>query len=161
MKEWKHASERITARKHASYNVVKDMSTENQGTSTTIQDKSEKCLIEEHGILNRWIEYCSDLYNYETDGDPTVLDCPQISDEEHHPILLEEVEAAVKALQIGKSAGVDSIPTELVQTGWEAMIHILTSVCNKIWKTGKWPTTWTQSLVITLLQRGNLQLCQN
>ena len=41
------------------------------------------------------------------------------------------------------------------------MIDILTSICNKIWKTGKWPTTWTQSLVITLPKEDNLQLCQN
>ena len=32
---------------------------------------------------------------------------------------------------------------------------------NKIWKTEEWPTTWTQSLVITLPKRGILQLCQN
>ena len=30
------------------------------------------------------------------------------------PILREKVEAAVKALKIGKSAGVDNIPAELV-----------------------------------------------
>ena len=28
-------------------------------------------------------------------------------------------------------------------------------------KTGEWPTPWTQSLVITLPRRGNLQQCQN
>ena len=53
------------------------------------------------------------------------------------------------------------ITAELVQAGGEAMIDILTSICNKIWKTGEWPTTWTQSLVITLPKKGNLQLCQN
>ena len=41
------------------------------------------------------------------------------------------------------------------------MIDILTAICSKIWKTGEWPTTWTQSLVITLPKKGNLQLCQN
>ena len=41
------------------------------------------------------------------------------------------------------------------------MIDILTAICNKIWKTGEWPTTWTQSLVFTLPKKGNLQLCQN
>ena len=45
------------------------------------------------------------------------------------------------------------------------MIDILTTICNKIcnkiWKAGEWPTTWTQSLVITLPKKGNLQLCQN
>ena len=108
-----------------------------------------------------WTESCSDLYNYATDEDPIVLDCPQIPDEEHHPILREEVEAAVKALKMGKSAGMDNIPAELVQARGEAMIDILTAICNKIWKTGEWPTTWTQSLVITLPKIGNLQLCQN
>ena len=143
------------------YQLVRDLTTEKQGKSTTIQDKSGKCLTEENEILNRWTEYCSDLYNYETDGDPMVLDCPQIPDEEHHPILREEVEAAVKAMNMGKSAGVDNIPAELVQARGEAMNDILTAICNKIWKTGKWPTTWTQSLIITLPKKGNLQLCQN
>ena len=71
------------------------------------------------------------------------------------------MEAAVKALKMEKSAGVDSIPAELVQAGGEAMIDTLTSICNNIWKTGEWPTTWTESLVITLPKKGNLQLCQN
>ena len=71
------------------------------------------------------------------------------------------MEATVKALKLGKSAGVDNITAELIQAGGEAMIDILTSVCNKIWKTGEWPTTWGQSLIITLPKKGNLQLCQN
>ena len=145
------------------YQLVKDLTTEKQD-KTTIQDKSGKCLTEENEILYRWTEYCSDLYNYETEvegGGSIVLDCPQIPDEEHHPILREEVEAAVKFLKMGKSADVDNIPAELVQAGGEAMIDILTTICNKIWKTGEWPTTWTQSLVITLPKKGNLQLCQS
>ena len=143
------------------YQLVKDLTTEKQGKFTTIQDMSGKCLTEENEILNSWTEYCSDLYNYETDGDPIVLDCPQIPDEEHHPILREEVEAAVKALKMGKLASMNNIPAELVQAGGEAMIDILSAICNKIWRTGEWPTTWTQSLVITLAKKGNLQLCQN
>ena len=63
------------------------------------------------------------------------------------------MEAAVKALKMGKSAGVDNIPAELVQAGGEAMIDILTAICNKPWKTREWPTTWTQSLVITPKER--------
>ena len=78
-----------------------------------------------------------------------------------YPILREEVEAAVKALKMGKSVCVDNIQAELVQAEGEAMIDILTSICSKIWKTGEWPTTWSQSLVITLPKKDNLQLCQN
>ena len=124
------------------YQLVKDLTTEKQGKTTTIQGKSGKCLTEENESLNGWTEYCSDLCNYETEVDPTVLDCPQIPDAEHHPILREEVEVAVKALKMGKSAGVDNIPAELVQARGEAMIDILTTICNKIWKTREWPPHW-------------------
>ena len=61
----------------------------------------------------------------------------------------------------GKSAGVDNIPAELVQTGGEDVITALTTICDKIWQTGEWLTPWTQSLVITLSKKGNLQQCQN
>ena len=108
------------------YQLVKDLTAEKQDKSTTIQDKLGTCLTEESEIFNRWTEYCSYLCNFETDGDPIVLDCSQIPDEEHYPILREEVEAAVKALKMGKSAGVDNIPAELLQAGGEAMIDILT-----------------------------------
>ena len=61
----------------------------------------------------------------------------------------------------GKSAEVDNIPAELVQAGGEDVITALATICNKIWPTGEWPTPWTQSLVITLSKKGNLQQCQN
>ena len=86
------------------YQLVKDLATEKQGKPTTIQDKSKKCLTEDNEILNRWTEYCLDLYNYETDEDPIVLDCPRISNEEHHPIIQKKLGAAVKALKMRKSA---------------------------------------------------------
>ena len=56
---------------------------------------------------------------------------------------------------------VDKIPAELVQVGREDVITALMTICNKIWQTGELPTPWTQSLVITLPKKGNLQQCQN
>ena len=42
------------------------------------------------------------------------------------------------------------------------MIDVLTEICNRILRIGEWPPTpWTQSLIITLPKKGNLQLCQN
>ena len=62
------------------YQLVRNLTREKQSKSTTIQDKSGKCLKEENEILSRRTEDCSDLYNYETDGDPIVLDCQQITE---------------------------------------------------------------------------------
>ena len=45
------------------YQLVKDLTSEKQGRSTTIQDNSGKCLTEEQEIVSRWTEYCSELYN--------------------------------------------------------------------------------------------------
>ena len=76
---------------------------------------------------------CSELNNYRVTGDPEILNGPPATNNDNYPILREEVEAAVKSLKKGKSAGADNVPAELVQAGGEA-------VCNKIWQTGEWPT---------------------
>ena len=136
---------------------MKDLTTVKQGKTTTVQDCSGKCLTEERQILNQWTEYCSELYNYKASGDPSVLNCPQTDTEDDHPILRRDVEAAVQSLKKEKSAGVDNIPAELVQACGEEVITAFTT----IWQTGEWPTPWTQSLVITLPKKDNLQQCQN
>ena len=138
------------------YQLVKDLTSEKHGKSSTIQVKSGKCLTEEKEILSRWTEYCSELYNYESCGDNAVLDCSQPPKEDLQPILREEVEIAVISLKKWKSAGVDNIPAELVQADGETMIDVLTEICNRIWRTGEWPTQWTQSLIITLPKKGQL-----
>ena len=33
---------------------------------------------------------CSELYNYKSNGDPSVLNCPQTDTEDDHPILTEK-----------------------------------------------------------------------
>ena len=80
---------------------------------------------------------------FETNGDPTVLDCAHIPAEEPLHILREEVEAADNALKTVKSARVDNILAELGKAGGNTMIDELTSVCIKILKTGESPPGWT------------------
>ena len=101
------------------------------------------------------------LYNYRATRDPEVLNVPPATNNANHPILREDAEAAVKSLKKGKSAEVDNIPEELLQQGREAMVNALLIIYYKIWWTGEWPTSWTQSLVIALPKNGKLQLCQN
>ena len=80
-------------------------------------------------------EYCFELYNNKASGDLIVLNCTETDTEDDHSILRKEVEAAVQSLKKGKSAGVDNIPAELVQSGGEDVITALTTICNKIWQT--------------------------
>ena len=119
------------------YELAKDLTTVKQGKVSTVQDRSGQCLTEERQILNRWTEYCSELYNHKANGDPSVLNCTRTDTEDDHPILRREVEAAVQSLKKGKSAGVHNILAELVQAGGEDVITALTTICNKIWQTGE------------------------
>ena len=84
------------------YQLVKDLITVKQGKATTVQDRSGKYLTEERQILNRWTEYCSELYNHKAHGDPLELNYSQKDTEDDHPILRKEVEAAIQSLKKGK-----------------------------------------------------------
>ena len=86
------------------YQPVKDVITVKQGKATTVQDRSGKYLTVERELLNRWTEYCTELYNHKANGDPLVLNCPQTDTEDDHPILHREVKEAVQLLKKGKSA---------------------------------------------------------
>ena len=94
------------------YQLVKDLTSEIQGRSSIIQERSRKCLTEEQEILSRWIEYCSELYNHKSCGDNPVLDCSH-NPEDLQRILCEEAKIAVASLKKGKSAGVDNIRQNL------------------------------------------------
>ena len=92
------------------YQLVKELTSSKQGRTTTIQNKAGKCRTEEQDILKKWTEYGSELYTHTTTGDPKLPDVPPPINNDSYPILREEVEAAVKSVKKGKSAGVDNIP---------------------------------------------------
>ena len=85
------------------YQLEKDLTSEKQGRSSTIQDRSGTCVTEEQEILSRWTEYCSELYNHESCGGNAVLDsslspeeddCSQPPEEDLKPILHKEIETS-------------------------------------------------------------------
>ena len=79
------------------YQTVKELTRTKQTRVSAIQSKTGECLVEEQKILGRWTEYCSELYNHTASGDPTILTCPQSTEEEDKLLILrEEVEAAVE-----------------------------------------------------------------
>ena len=98
---------------------------------------------------------------FQNKGDPSVLTSQEPWEEEEFPILRREVESAIKTLKCGKAAGVDKVLAELIPHGGQPVVQVLHAICTKIWETGKWPSTWTKSIIITIPNKGNLQLCNN
>ena len=140
---------------------MKTLTKQQQVKVNNIQDKDGKCLTEVEDKTKRWTEYCSEVYTFQNKGDTSVLICQEPTEEGEFPILRQEVESAIKTLKCGKAAGVDNVPAELITHGGQPVVDVLHAICNKIWETGKWPSTWTQSMIITIPKKGNLQLCNN
>ena len=144
------------------YDTVKLLTKPKQSKVNSIKDKNGDIIIEKNKILERWTEYCSELYNYQLNGNEQVLTTDEsTNDDKDNTILKSEIEDAIKTMKKGKSPGVDNIPGELIQAGGEYMTTALHNICNKIWKNGKWPENWTKSLVITLPKKGDLKVCNN
>ena len=62
---------------------------------------------------------------------------------------------------MGKSAGIDNIPAELIKAVGNIVIKILLDICNKIWETVIWPSDWTKAMIISLHKKGSKQKCEN
>ena len=73
-------------------------------------------------ILNRWREYCSHLFNYKANGDPSVLNCPQTDTEDDHLILRRDVEAAVQQ-SLKKEVGWSQHPSRTGPSRWRGCNH--------------------------------------
>ena len=113
--------------------------------------------------LDRWTEYCKDLYNYpiKTDRAKVETDNSRQDDEQSLPILKSEVIHAIQSLKNGKSPGIDNVPSELLKGGGEALHDIITKLCQKVWSTNQWPDLWSTSLIIPIPKKGDLKKCSN
>ena len=86
---------------HRANQLEKDLTSEKEGRSSTVQGRSRKCVTEEQGILSRWTEYCPDLYNHGSCGDKAVLDCSQPPEEDLKLILNKETEISSSLTEKG------------------------------------------------------------
>ena len=117
------------------YQIVKDLTKRKNKIAVNIQDKDGKCITDKEDVLKRWTEYCSELYKHQANGDKSLLNVKEPTNQENFSILESEVEAAIQSLKIGKSTGVDNIPAELLKAGGHILTKIFTNICHYIWET--------------------------
>ena len=72
-----------------------------------------------------------------------------------------DVRLDFEGLKKGKAPGADNIPAELLTNGGDSACRVLWKICQEVWKKGKWPKSWTESLIITIPKKGNLRKCSN
>ena len=91
---------------------------------SNIEDANGVPIEDDSARLERWTEYCRDLYNYPIKTDQSKLHNTREENEEQPlPILKEEVINAIRTLKNGKSPGIDNVPGELIKGGGETYIR--------------------------------------
>ena len=77
----------------------------------------------------------------------------EIKEMESIEIEKKDIEAAVRAIKIGKAGGTDGILGESIKYGREALRQAVAGLFRKILKEGKVPQDWNRSRV-TLVHKG-------
>lgn len=149
-------AESSTGKSRTVYNLVKSLSkTKFQPKLNTIQAADGQLITEPESIAKRWKEYSEELYSAEDTNIPTV------PFDKEPPPLRSEVEKAINGIKVGRSAGPDDIPIELIQAGGSSVVNRMHQICCDVWETGVWPDDWGQSVFIPLLKKGDATECSN
>ena len=76
-------------------------------------------------------------------------------------ILKCKIKWALKSITTNKASGGDGIPVELFQILKDGAVKVLHSICQRIWKTQRWPQDWKRSVFIPISKKGNAKECSN
>jgi len=68
---------------------------------------------------------------------------------------LDEIRAAVKKLKLGRAAGTDAIPPEMLNLAIDPTSHILCQLFAKVLATGKAPSGWMEEIIIITINNNN------
>ncbi|KAJ2946814.1 hypothetical protein O0L34_g16138 [Tuta absoluta] len=125
--------------------------------SCIIDDSRGNTLTELETVLERWRNYCYELYR---DEEGLNIERRWDNHMEEPQLLLSEVQDAIKKLK-HKAVGPDGVTAAMLQHLGDEGTRILHQICNKIWKTGQWPDDWVQSAVVPLHKKGSTRKCEN
>ena len=123
-----------------------------------LKDHNGDILTQEKEVQDRWRQYTEKLYT----RDPKMTDQCGLEFLDSEPdILKSEVEWALQVIAKGKTPGFDEVPIELIQECGDEGVNIMLDLCNKVWKTGVWPTDWKRSVFVPIPKKGDARECGN
>jgi len=123
---------------HGLFQTVRNTTGRFQPRLLIIKDKQGNTLSEQDLVVNRWKEYCTELYSETSSTTQQPIKEFHVSDREP-PLIKSEISTAIKKLNNRKSPGADGIPAELYKHGGPVMIDVIHQLCPEVWETGEWP----------------------
>uniref|UniRef100_A0A0B7BK28 Uncharacterized protein n=2 Tax=Arion vulgaris TaxID=1028688 RepID=A0A0B7BK28_9EUPU len=133
------------------YNEINIMTRDFSPSIQVINDNNGKTLTEKKDVLERWREYCRNMYE-DTSKNPHKI-ITESEETEPEP-MLDEVRLGIKSLKRGKSPECDDIPAELIQACGEASVRVYHKLCTKIWNSSSWRKEWKRSVFIPYSKEG-------
>ena len=124
----------------------------------TIKDRNSMNPREAEDI-KRWQEYTEELYKKDLHDNQDNHD--GVITQVESDILECEIKWTLESITMNKASGGDRIPAELFQILKDAVVKVLHSICQQIWKTQQWPQDWKRSVFIPNLKKGNAKECSN
>ena len=109
--------------------------------------------------IKRWQEYTEELLKKKNLNDP--YNHKGVITHLESDILECEIKWTLDSITMNKASGGDRIPAELFQILKDAVVKVLHSICQQIWKTQQWPQDWKRSVFIPNLTNGNAKECPN
>ena len=120
---------------------------------------------DKEGILNRWVEYLSDILNRVNPIDPDFVSSlptlPQIADLDNKPEFSEVLQAC-KSLKNNKAPGPDGIPGEILKLGGYAVTRRLHKMITVFWEAGFVPKSLKDPIIVMIYKKkGSKADCGN
>ena len=125
--------------------------------NSALRNKKGEIVFDNHDILARWVDYIGELFQDDRQELPSDVDKELTGP----PILLSEIQEALRKMKYGKAVGNDKINKEMLTAIDNLGINKLHTIVNKIYETGTIPQQMKESIFITLPKKGDLLNCNN
>ena len=122
-------------------------------------------VVEGDNVVTVWRDHFSNLAvksgrkaNISTMG----MERGRINRVDNKQISREEVKEAINRLKMGKAAGVDHIPGEMLKYGGDEAVDIMLRLCELAWETESVPQDWMKAVIVPLYKgKGSKEECKN
>ena len=134
-------------------------------TIRKISQENGESVTEQKDILNKIKDYYSELFRTR-DSLIEHIDLKHILNENlvqklsythaqslEGPILLEELNTALKNMKNNKTPGIDGFPSEFFKMFWGKLKFLILRVANYCYSKGKLSTSWRQSIINCIPER--------
>jgi hypothetical protein len=128
-----------------------------------IKDETDRLLVKDEEIKNRWRAYFDKLFNDESEKTAIELDDSIDTNRRFVRRIQEsEVKEALKKMKTDKTLGPDDIPIEVWRCLGDIAILWLTKLFNTIFRSNKMPDEWRRNISVPIFKnKGDIQSCTN